>query len=158
MADKDRSRTTSWNATALTRAEVHEGRSPQKMKIDLNKTPLFLLVAAEPDETREQCFAVVAQTFDPRLNDPDWGPLYQIGPKYELDGRPFFQIQTAAGSLGFRMLIATRKGEFSRAVAVRFDTAEGEVLELAEPNGSSKKMDVAALDEQDKSKDRRTSA
>jgi len=128
------------------------------MKIDLNKTPLFLLVAAEPDETPEHCFAAVSQMFDPRLNDSEWGPLYQIGPQYEIDGRPFFQIQTAAGSLGFRMLIAARKGEVTRAVAVRFDTTDGEVLELANPNGSSKTLDVAALDEQVKTKGRRTTA
>ncbi len=118
------------------------------MTIDLNKTPLFLLVAAEPDETPQQCFASVSQVFDARLNDPEWGPLYQIGPQYQLDRRSFFQIQTAAGSLGFRMLTAARRGEFRRAVAMRFDTADGEVLELAEPDGPGKKLDAKCLDEQ----------
>ncbi len=113
---------------------------PEEMKLELDKAALFLLVEAKPDETPEEVFSMLAAHYDPRSDDPDFGPLYQIGPKYVVNGRSFFQIQTYAGSLGARMMIAVRKGEFPRAVAIKLADGKTEGFDLVEPSGITSRI------------------
>ena len=115
------------------------------MKPDLNAAPLFLLVEAEPDETPKQLFSSIAQQFDPRQGDIMFGPLYQIGPRYKMGARVFFQIQTYAGSLGGRLMLAIRDRQFQRAILIKFSGVEEPKFELIQPNGPEERIEEQRL-------------
>ena len=115
------------------------------MKNNLREAPLFLLVEADPNETAEALFRSIAELFDPRHEDHEWGPLYQIGPKYLCEERIFFQVQTFAGSLGTRMMLAIGKGELQRAILF-CPSGESEMgFERIQPNGEKKPIAKSLL-------------
>ncbi len=116
-----------------------EHRSPREMTADLNNAALFLFIESEPDGTSDELLGFLSQRYDRREHDPDFGPLYQIGAKYDLEGRTFFHVQTFAGSLGSRIMLAARKGEFPRAIVIKLSDGGGRTgFDLIERDGSTR--------------------
>ena len=108
------------------------------MNADLNDAPLFLLVEAGPQESDDDLFESLRTQYEPRHNDPEWGPLYQVGPKYALESKTFYQIQTYAGSLATRMMFAVKKGELDRSVLFKTDDENG--FQLFDPAGNHRNV------------------
>jgi hypothetical protein len=108
------------------------------MKSNLNNAPLFLLAEALEGESSEQIFAALGKRYDPRLNDDEWGLLYQIGPRFQFEERIFYQIQTYAGSLAVRMMVDIWKKELDRNILIGTDV-EGN-FDLLEASGESRSV------------------
>lgn len=113
------------------------------MKLTLDSAPLFLIVETVVEESAGDLFASLTKRYDPRLNDPEWGPLYQIGSRFECEGRYFFQIQTYAGSLAARMMIDVRKKVLDRAILMGADVVDD--FELIAPNGENRTVKRESL-------------
>jgi hypothetical protein len=92
---------------------------------DLDQVPLMLLVEAKPGESPADALHFLEQYFDRRVHDTQFGPLYQIGPAYRADKRDYFQVQTFAGSLVWRVVSGAKKHAFDRAVIFKFSDDDG---------------------------------
>ena len=108
-------------------------------KLDLDNAPLMLLVEAYPNESAEGIFLSLSEQYDPRSNDREWGPLYQIGPKFEFEGRIFYQVQTYAGSL----MIGVRKKTLLRNILMSNDIDSD--FDLKEQSGEHRVIDRSCL-------------
>src|SRR5688572_11885939 len=84
----------------------------------------MLLVQRSEAESKQDLFAYLSARYDPRIDDPDWGPLYRIGPTFTYHDRRFSQIQTFAGSLVMQIVFDVHKHAFERPVIFRFSSEE----------------------------------
>ena len=83
--------------------------------------PIMLLVSRREGESAQQLFDSLRTRYDPRLEDPQFGPKYKIGPIYAYRGQRFSKICTYAGSLVIWIMLDTRKRDFDRKVIYRHD-------------------------------------
>jgi hypothetical protein len=82
----------------------------------------MLLVRHPETESETDLYAYLQTHYDARLNDSNFGPLYQIGPAFMLRDLKFSQIQTLAGSLIMRIVFDAEKGKFDKPIIYRYDT------------------------------------
>ena len=109
----------------------------------LDDALLMLLVQRLDTESEEDLFNLMKARYDARLNAPDWGPLYKVGPTFVFGGQKFCHIQTLAGSFIMRVIFDTRKGNFDRPVIYRFNSVQR--FRLLTPGGSESEVDETEL-------------
>ncbi|MGJ8640391.1 MAG: hypothetical protein ACSHYA_13475 [Opitutaceae bacterium] len=103
----------------------------------------LLLVECKLLESSESFLTEFSKYYDQRLEDHEWGALYDIGDKYLLNGKDFFHIRTFAGSLVLRIFLESKKGQFPRRVAMYWD--DENAWELTQSNGETRRIPSSEL-------------
>lgn len=103
----------------------------------------LLMVGCSQSESPEDLLKEIGEYYDQRLDDHEWGALYDIGSKYILDENEFYHVRTFAGSLVMRMFVESKKGTFPRRVAIYSDDLQS--WELTQPDGETTRLPSGAL-------------